>query len=444
MKKKIAIGAFILALSFPAFAGGILTNTNQHISYLRMIARGASIDIDGVYSNPAGLGFMDDGLYLSVNIQSAYQTRVIDASSPLFGENPKRYEGKASAPVIPSVQALYKQGNWGFSGSFAITGGGGKASFNKGLAMFDSQVMAGLANIKIPSLLPNGITSDMYSISSAMDGKQYIFGLQLGASYKINDYLSVFGGGRMNYVTGGYEGYLNVILKSEYESLLPQQILSQIPKIELDCTQTGWGLTPIIGVDVKYGKWNLGLKYEFMANLNIENKTKKNSDPNGALADYKNGVNTPHDIPAMLMAAVGYEILPTLRASVEYHQFFDKYAGMANDKQKYLTGNTQEFLAGIEWDVHKMITISGGYQRTDYGLADGFQSDISFSLDSYAIGFGGAVRLTPNLTVNAGYFWTDYDDYTKVSDNYNGLPMPGKDVLSRTNKVFGLGIDYKF
>lgn len=42
------------------------------------------------------------------------------------------------------------------------------------------------------------------------------------------------------------------------------------------------------------------------------------------LADYKDGVNTPNDIPALLTAAVGYEILPTLRASVEYHHFLIK------------------------------------------------------------------------------------------------------------------------
>ena len=29
-----------------------------------------------------------------------------------------------------------------------------------------------------------------------------------GLSYKINDWLSVFAGGRMNYVKSGYEGYL--------------------------------------------------------------------------------------------------------------------------------------------------------------------------------------------------------------------------------------------
>lgn len=431
MKKKILVGLTMLIVSVSTFAGGILTNTNQHVSFIRMIARGASIDIDGVYSNPAGLGFMNDGFYLSLNGQSVYQTRIIDATFPLFGESPRRYKGTASAPVVPSVQAVYKTGNWALSGSFAITGGGGKASFDQGLAMFDSKVMAALATSE------HKITPDMYTINSAMDGKQYIYGFQLGASYKVNEHLSVFGGGRMNYVSSGYEGYLHAISKADNKT--------SFHDLELDCDQTGWGITPIIGADIKSGKWNIGLKYEFMANLNIENKTKTNSAPNGALSDYKDGVNTPHDIPAMLMAAVGYEFLPTLRATVEYHQFFDKDAGMANDKQKHLTGNTHEYLAGIEWDVHKVVTVSGGFQKTDYGLADEFQSDISFSLDSYTIGFGAAFRISPKMTMNVGYFWTTYDDYTKVSESYNGIPgMKGTDVLSRTNKVFGLGIDYKF
>ena len=74
----------MLIVSIPTFAGGILTNTNQHVSFLRMLARGASIDIDGVYSNPAGLAFLpEDGLYLSLNGQSAYQTRNIKATFPL-------------------------------------------------------------------------------------------------------------------------------------------------------------------------------------------------------------------------------------------------------------------------------------------------------------------------------------------------------------------------
>ena len=58
MKKNLLIGAATLIVSIPTFAGDYLTNTNQNAAFLRMVARGASIDIDGVYSNPAGLAFL--------------------------------------------------------------------------------------------------------------------------------------------------------------------------------------------------------------------------------------------------------------------------------------------------------------------------------------------------------------------------------------------------
>jgi len=444
MKKLWMLSMFMLMVSSSTFAGGLLTNTNQHASFVRMLARGASTEIDAVYSNPAGLAYLDDGIHLSLNIQSAYQTRVINADFAMW-DGTRKYKGTASAPVIPSFQAAYKKGDWTISGSFAVTGGGGKASFDDGLPMFDSKIMALLAS--------NGVTPDMYSINTAMDGKQYIYGLQVGLTYKVTDYLSVFAGGRMNYVKSGYEGYLDAVVKPEYEAAIPA---AYRPSIALDCDQTGWGFTPIIGADVKLGKFNLGLKYEFQTNVNIENKTKMSYSPNvdalqAALAPYAHGVNTPNDIPALLTAGLGYEFLPTLRATVEYHYFFDKDAGMANDKQKALTGGTNEYLAGVEWDVNKYLTVSGGYQKTDYGLSDDFQTDTSFSCDSYTIGFGAAIRFSPKITMNIGYFWTDYSDYTKdvkatgvAGTGYNGTGLAGKDVYSRTNKVFGAGIDYKF
>ena len=414
MRKISLIGFVMLIVSIPTFAGGLLTNTNQHVAFLRMLARGASIDIDGVYSNPAGLAFLPgDGLYLSLNGQSAYQTRNIDMTFPLFPEDGHRryYKGKASAPFIPSFQGAYKKGDWTISGSFAVGGGGGKASFDDGLGMFDSMVMG-----QIYQAASGKVTPNMYTINSAMDGSQFIYGVQLGLSYKVNDWLGD----------------------------------TDLMNLALDCDQTGWGITPILGADVKLGKWNIGLKYEFMTSLNLENKTKKAEvrqmgnvmeDEGNPLADYKDGVNTPSDIPALLTAAVGYEILPTLRATVEYHHFFDKAAGMANDKQKALKHGTHEILLGAEWDVTKQLTISGGYQNTDYGLADDFQSDISFSCDSYSLGFGAAIKMTKHLTMNVAYFWTNYKDYNKMTETALGASST---TYSRTNKVFGLGVDYKF
>ena len=455
MKKLLLISAATLIVSNSTFAGGILTNTNQHAAFLRMLSRGATTEIDGALSNPSGLAFLPkDGFHVGLSIQSAYQTRNIDASfmtyngvsatGPTVSDKPfeKYYEGTAAAPVIPSLFAAYKKDKWTISGFFAITAGGGKASFDDGLPMFESAAMAGIfqnsvkahqANPQSPIIVPG-----MYDITSAMDGKQYIYSLQLGLSYKATEWLSVFGGGRMNYFTGGYKGFLNAIVKGTDTNLLP---------LALNCDQTGWGLTPVIGADVKLGKLNIGAKYEFKTNLNIENNTKNLQYPPSAkdmVAPYEHGVNTPNDIPAMLSIAAAYEFLPVLRASVEYHFYDDKNAGMANGKQKYLTKGTNEYLAGIEFDVTKQLTLSCGGQITDYGLSDNYQSDTSFSCDSYSLGVGAKIKMNKHLNLNVGYMWTNYEDYTKKSTNYNGTGLPGTNVYSRTNKVFGLSADYSF
>ena len=499
MRKISLIGLVMLIVSIPTFAGDYLTNTNQHATYLRMVARGASIDVDGVYYNPAGLAFLPkDGVQLSLTVQSAFQKRMIDATSSLWtmdGKNSTRnYEGKASAPVIPSFHGVWKTGKWAVSGAFSITGGGGKASFDRGLPMFDAGAI-GMVTAASKELSKGlfTFTPDMYNINSAMEGRQYIFGAQLGLSRKINDNIAVYVGARMNYFTGGYSGYLNLKMNEttaapKLSGLMEKVIIGQMMQqnggkplneqqlaaakaqaaaktgeviktvdgvmqtkgIELDCDQTGWGLTPILGVDVKFGKLNLAAKYEFKANMNIENDTKKNSDPDGALKDFKHGVNTPSDIPAFFSVAAGYEFLPCLRASVEYHFFDDKHAGMAGGKENYLKHGTHEYLAGVEWDIDKFMTVSGGFQKTNYGLSDEFQGDTSFSCDSYSLGFGARLNLTKALSVDVAYFWSKYSDYTKVQPRKDmlvsmKLPVDGdQDVYSRTNKVFGVSVNYKF
>ena len=460
MKKIWLLGAAALFVSNATFAGDYLTNTNQNAAFLRMIARGASIDVDGVYSNPAGLSFLEkDGFYLSLTGQSAFQERNISSTTPLWTFNPKdvqtkTFEGKASAPIIPSFQGLYKKGNWAISTHFGITGGGGKASFDQGLPLFNSLITGLIASHPFykGQASDKFIHPSMYDISSAMDGKQYIFGLQLGLSYKLADWVSVYAGGRMNYFTGGYEGFLNAALHSDHYGMFPnldaKTFDGTLAEIRLDCDQSGWGIAPILGADFKFGKLNIGMKYEFKTNLNIENKT---SDMKvmpklieGYLGAYKKGVNTPSDIPAMLSTAVGYEILPMWRATVEYHFFDDLNAGMSDNRQDYLKHGTHEILVGTEVDVTKSITLSAGFQNTDYGLSDNFQTDTSFSCDSYSIGLGARVDLTKGWSMDIAYFWTDYKDYKKASKEYNGTPFPGTDIYSRSNKVFGMTLNYHF
>ena len=502
MRKLSLICLVLLLVSNTTFAGGLLTNTNQHALFLRMLARDASTQIDAVYSNPAGLAFIEDGFHLSFNAQNVYQTRTITSTFKPFegfgGNQTKVFEGEASAPFVPSFFAAYKKGDWTFSGSFAITGGGGKATFNKGLASFESQVAM------LPLMLSKQIPgTNKYSVNSFMEGKQYIFGLQLGATYKINDNLSVFGGARFNYVSNNYYGYVrdvkvnlgggdmvnaNTTFKAiaanaaaaankfpvgstEYIEKMKQAktaeaVAEKTADLELDCSQSGWGVTPIIGADFKMGKWNVGVKYEFNTNLNVANKTKGTLpsaplNPDGTIdvkkdkyANYRDGVNTPHDIPSLFTAGVSYEILPTLRASVGYHHFFDTNAKMATvkdptsgelvDKRNYINKGTNEYLAGVEWDVCRWAQVSAGMQRTKYGVGDNYQTDLSFAVSSYTYGLGAGFNLAKNMKLNVAYFWTNYQAYDKMSSNYNGTGIAGSDSFDRTNKVFGVGLDYKF
>ena len=227
MKKLLLISAATLIVSTSTFAGDYLTNTNQHAAFLRMAARGASIDVDGVYSNPAGLAFLPkNGFHLSLTGQSAYQTREIAATSGLWTldgqETTQNYKGTASAPFIPSFHGVYKEDKWAISASFAVTGGGGKASFDNGLPMFNA--------LAIGMLYQQQITPDKYTINTAMDGKQYIYGVQLGLSYRINDWLGVFAGGRMNYVKSGYEGYLTATFKKDIPQMGGMDIAKTDPE----------------------------------------------------------------------------------------------------------------------------------------------------------------------------------------------------------------------
>lgn len=428
MKAKAILFTVLTLMAVTAQAGGILTNTNQHIDFLRMVARGASTDIDAVYTNPAGTAFMKQGWALSFNNQSAFQTRTIQATYPLFPEGTRRYKGKASAPILPSLYATYNRGRWGLSGFFGVVGGGGKCSFGSGLPVFDSQVMAAIA-----ARTQGKVTPAMYDINTAVKGSQFIYGGQFGANYRFRHNLSAYFGIRMNYFYGNYSGHVIADMGG-----------NELANLQLDCDQTGWGVTPIIGIDWRYKGLTLAAKYEFKTNLNIENDTKQNSDPDGALAAFKDGVNTPNDIPAILAVAVGYEFTPRLRAQLEYHFFDDKNAGMAGHKENALTHGTNELLAGVEFDINKTFTVSGGAQRTDYGLSDEFQQNTAFSCDSYSLGVGAAVHFSKKITMNVGYFVTLYSKYTKQTDDYNGTTLPGTEVMDRTNKVFGMGIDYHF
>ncbi|MBQ6379887.1 MAG: transporter [Prevotella sp.] len=213
----------MLATATTATAGGILTNTNQSIDFLRNPARDAAIGLDGVYSNPAGVAFLPEGFHLGFNWQYAHQTRTITSTNPVFalgrkndGNSTKNFEGVADAPFIPSLQAAYNKGNWSVQFNFSIPGGGGSCEFGDGLGSFESVVgnianqLRGLDQIATALGQPAPGVSG-YDMDGYMQGRQYYFGFQLGAAYKITPDLSVYGGLRLLYGNATYKAKISNI-----------------------------------------------------------------------------------------------------------------------------------------------------------------------------------------------------------------------------------------
>lgn len=498
---KTSCLSVVLAAAEAAFAGGLLENTNQNIAFLRNPARDAAIGIDGVYSNPAGVVFLGDGFHLSLNMQNAHQTRTVSSVYRLYpmglgngGSEHKKFKGEADAPIIPSVQAAYNRDRWSFQFSFAVAGGGGKCKFDNGIPTFETSIaqIAGMLGAK------------GYDMKAYMQGRQYYYGVTAGAAYKLTDRLSVYGGARLLYGSASYKATVSDIMVkmaegqpaipfSTYLDAANEQVGQGMATVEgklagvqaqidrltaagqpvpdaltqaqaqlqgtyaglkqkeaqldmldpyrdgvnLMCDQTAWGIAPIIGVDYKAGRLNLAAKYQFKTRMRMKNKsTVKETSLISAINKFKDGERVAEDNPALLTVGAQYEIVPALRVMAGWHHYFD-----VDTKQytKAMLGDSNEYLAGAELDVCKKLQVSAGMQRTEYGFKDEGMNDISFNVSSYSVGLGVGYSVTGNIKVNAAYFHTLYDDYDKSAD-----AIGATNSFTRTNRVFGLGVDLKF
>ena len=454
MKKFTFVLTLALGTAITAHAGGLMTNTNYHIAFDRMFARGATTEIDAAYSNPAGLAWGHEGWQLSLNFQKPWQNRDIEASVPgyLGTSFDKKYNGVASAPIVPALFASYKKDRLAISGMIGIVGSGGFVEYDEGIPMFEVPLRALLAQA---GMMPNA-----YAYSANMKGKQYIYGAQVNVAYKINDYFSAAIGLRGNYYDGYNRGFVNASIPTGNIDLID---------LRLDCIQRGFGVAPIVSIDYHNGPLTIAARYEFRTKISTENDTKelsariKNTDPATAslmpyiegdlalqqfgdkVAAYQDGTEVRYDMPSLLVAAVGYEFTPNFRAALEYHFFDDTHAKMYGGREKTLDHGTHEILAGVEYDINEKFTVSCGGQRTDYGLSDAYQQNTSFACDSYSVGLGGAWNINEKMRLNVSYFCSLYSDYKKGPlQNYQGTPYTGTETYSRTNHVIGVGLDYKF
>jgi len=507
-KSAVLLCGMILSMS-NAFAGGILTNTNQSAQFARMLSRNASIDLDAVYFNPAGLTQLKNGFYFGLHNQTITQTKTISSTFPKlkFAE----YIGDVKAPVFPTAFAVYKMDSWAFSAGFGPNGGGGSADYANGLPSFEKQI--GRLVPQLSSLSLMGITPPAdYGVDISFEGTSVFWGIQAGATYKINEMISVYGGARYLPSTNTYNGSitniqlgpqgspingktfltnaaaiangkslataagaaslqplvtggagsltttqaraLNIITdtqKAQIEGGLQQLGLSatEISTTTIaaaqskysttsatlagaasqlttnsaglgdkfvDTKQTGTGITPIIGVNIHFDKLNIGLKYEHQTKLELTNTTVVD-DTNPQL--FPNKGKSRSDIPAIIAGGADYKVLDNLKISGSFNMYLDKSVDWGKNiylQNRTIDKNYLELALGLEYNLTKKFAVSAGYLNSNTGISEQYQSDFSYSNDSYTTGLGFQWNMNKRLVLDAGLMLTTYKDYTKSFD----------------------------
>jgi long-subunit fatty acid transport protein len=520
-------GAFLLMNT--AFAGGILTNTNQSAQFVRMLSRNASTDLDAVYFNPAGLTQFKDGFYFGLHNQSIFQNRTISSEFPLL--NSSEYKGEVTAPAFPTAFALFKVDKLAISVGFGPNGGGGSAKYGTGLPSFEkliSSIPSGLTATKIPTTA--------YSTNIQFEGSSVFWGTQLNGSYAINDVISVSAGVRVLIANNTYNGYLkDVKVNPNYPafgasytgsmvsatkffadgstflkglatnsttasaglstaisggvpaatplSSMPAATVAAVTQLlgaagisaagmnigtaaatlnvvaqafttnaakmeanavatadkEVDTKQTGTGFTPMVGVNIHLDKLNVAVKYEMQTTLKLTNETVV--DGTGL---FKDGEETRSDLPAILSGGADYKITDQLKASGSFNLYFDKNVGWGKNvygEDRTIDKNYLELALGLEYQLSKTLAVSAGFLNSDTGVSEQYQSDFSYSNDSYTIGAGLQYKIGKKLVLDAGAMLTTYKDASKTFTDatfgeYN--ETYGKDTFA-----FGIGLAYK-
>lgn len=498
MNKRLLMSAAVLAVCGHAFAGGLLTNTNLNAATLRMLSQQGVIDITGLYYNPAGGAFLNNGWHLSLNVQNAKQSRDITTTFPLFAlnqgnSNPThKFGGKADAPVIPSFQLSYNQDKWSLSAVFGITGGGGKCEFDRGLGSFEAlyagqlyQMIPAAVNAQVQGTVTGALqqagipaqyaemlaatgtyNSQMtgYNLDAYMKGRQYYFGLQLGGTYKFNDKLAGYLGARIVYATCNYNGYVqDVKANYAYTYDVPGNAQLKFPGtsgngsgtqdlssngLALNADQTGWGITPMIGLDYKPNEhWNFAAKYEMKTRMRLKNKTEMNdyakaqAETNETLGQFADGKKIAEDIPAIFTIGAQYSPVSAVRLNAGYNKYWDKQATKYGKKNELIDKGAWEVTVGAEVDVCKWLTLSASWQNTNYGLTDAYMNDLSFNLSSNSIGAGFRIHATQRCDIDFGYMQTFYKDKTVTVPTAAGNKT---DLYERMNRVLGVGVNLAF
>lgn len=336
-------------------------------------ARQSSTEVDAAIYNPAGTAFVKDGLSFSVNgIANFGQTKAYDGT--------KSYKVDENY-VMPSVQLTFKKGKWAFSGSFASEGGY-RRSYKDGSPLIDA-IAEDVCEALTSSLREEGDNGNAFFSQYSTKSHLNNWTTRLGAAYKISPNLSAYAGLKLNRVS--WKAKPNVLFRLNSDLYTLQ--LSDFNESKTH-KESGWGITPIVGLDYNGKAFNIGMKYEFGSHINI-------------------GDGEDFTLPAILSLGGNWQALRWLNVAVGGDLYF-KSAGnpiFAFDDELYWDASVsatftcnKSLKANIGWQIGKQYgwTEDFAYRDDlsirDYPLPSKFSAGIRYAFtDKISMDLGVAI-----------------------------------------------------
>jgi len=218
---------------------------------------------------------------------------------------------------------------------------------------------------------------------------------------------------------------------------------------EVDADQSGSGMSPIIGVDLKLSdKLNIGIRYEHKAEIMVQNKTKTDN-----IGLYPDGAKVPFDMPSTFSIGVAYKPMEKLAVSGGIHYYFDKTAnygkkdllGAYVENKDVIDKNFLEIAVGFEYSLNEKLLVSAGYLRTQSGVNELYQNDLSHSLTTNTFGAGLRYVLNDKFAIDFGGM---YSMYQEGSRDYAAGAIPAiypayTETYNRNAIVAAIGVNIK-
>lgn len=451
---KIKMAIMALAVSAVANAASIDYLINNSASYFQNPSQTGKITVEGVFYNPAGTVFLEDGQYINANLQNSLIEQSMTLDGTKYGS--KKYSGS------PSFNYLYKKNNYSIFANASTIAGGATLEYKNGIAGIPLAVES-INNtinrqVSAMSVIPmysqvfamTGNTLDAKIKNSNFTGQNRYFQLAVGGAYKVTDKLSLSGG--LKYVTAHRKLKGNVSFT--YNEKLGKT-LGVIPgNLEIDAKREGDGVGATFGLDYKAtDTLNFALKYDTPVKLNFKTKTSETKGLSilgsrvglsNIYAVYANGYSGRRDLPGVLSLGLSKDI-NKVTISGGYVHYFNDAAVM--DGVEYKDG--QEFNVGLDYRFSPKWTFHTGFNYAKTGAKNNTFGDGEYAINSQIYATGLTYKPSDAHEWKFGLAHVNYNEKNGVKDtrSLNGTPLSidkSRVKYDKSINVFTLGYTYKF